>query len=255
MYKKNFVLFFLFLLLMGGTSCRSSKNVLYLQNAAANEKMITDAEYNARISSDDLLSIIVSCEDEEAALPFNTPMIGLSSSASGQTKATSGYLVDKAGYIDFPVLGRILVKGMTRSELSDYFVKELSQYLKSPIVTIQFLNFRITVLGEVRSPGNYPVLSERVTILDALGMAGDMNVNAKRKNILVVRDNGNEKEFARLDITSTEIFNSPYFYLKQNDVVYIEPTRGRIFQGDAGTYLPYLLSIVSTLFAILAFIK
>lgn len=121
-------------------------------------------------------------------------------------------------------------------------------------MTIQFLNFKVTVLGEVRNPGSYKVNSERISILDALGMAGDLQINAKRKNVLVMREDGNEKVFSRVDLTSSELLHSPFFYLQQNDVVYVEPSRGRIVGGNAGTFLPYILSSVSTFVAVLALI-
>lgn len=254
---KRFIPFVFMSFLLFFSSCRSSKSVLYLQNAQENEKMVVDAEYSAVIAVDDLLSIIVSCDDFEAALPFNTPMAGLGSNYSNTSgnRTIYGYLVDKDGYIDFPVIGKIYVKGMTRDEMSELLKEKLRAYLKNPIVTIQFLNFRITVLGEVRNPGNYAMNSERITIFEALGRAGDLVINAKRTDILVIRDNGNEKEFGRIDLTSKDIFTSPYYYLKQNDVIYVEPSKGRIFQGDAGTYLPLVLSIATTLIAILAFFK
>ena len=129
---------------------------------------------------------------------------------------------------------------------------ELSNYLKNPIVTIQYLNFKVTVLGEVKAPGSYKVNSERVSIFDALGMAGDLQINAKRKNVLVMREDGDEKVFAQLDLTSENIIHSPFFYLQQNDVVYVEPNKARIVGGNAGAFLPYVLSSISTLVAILA---
>lgn len=132
--------------------------------------------------------------------------------------------------------------------------EKLAVYLKNPIVTIQFQNFKVTVLGEVRNPGSYKVTSERVSIFDALGMAGDLQINAKRRNVLVMRENGKEKTFARLDLTSGNLVYSPFFYLQQNDVVYVEPSRGRIVGGNAGTFLPYVLSSVSTFVAVLALI-
>lgn len=246
-------------MLLGGllcVSCGSSKKVVYLQDADVNKRIKAECEYKTVIQPDDLLSIIVSCEDIEAAKPFNGPMIGLGreNGTSSAQQAPSGYLVDKEGYIDFPVLGKMQVRGMTRKELSEVLKEKISEYLKNPIVTIQYLNFRVTVLGEVKNPGSYQVLGERVSILDALGMAGDLQINAKRKNVLVVREKGNEKQFARMDLTSTEFLDSPFFYLQQNDVVYVEPNRGRIAGGNASAFLPYILSSVSTLVAIVALI-
>ena len=237
------------------SSCGSSKKVVYLQDADVNRRVKTEIEYKTVIHPDDLLSIVVSCDDLESALPFNTPMIGLGNQVtSSSQQIPRGYLVDKAGEIDFPVLGKLKVEGISRNELSEMLKEKLSLYLKNPIVTIQFLNFKVTVLGEVRNPGSYKVNSERISILDALGMAGDLQINAKRKNVLVMREDGNEKVFSRVDLTSSELLHSPFFYLQQNDVVYVEPSRGRIVGGNAGTFLPYILSSVSTFVAVLALI-
>ena len=233
--------------------CASSKKVVYLQDIKVDKRIKAACEYRTVIHVDDLLSIIVSCDDIEAALPFNTPMIGLGKEVtSGNQQAALGYLVDKEGYVDFPVLGKLQVDGISRNELADMLKEKLSGYLKNPIVTIQFLNFKVTVLGEVRNPGSYKVNSERVSIFDALGMAGDLQINAKRKNVLVMREDGDEKVFAQLDLTSENIIHSPFFYLQQNDVVYVEPNKARIVGGNAGAFLPYVLSSISTLVAILA---
>ena len=217
--------------------------------------MKTEIEYKTVIHPDDLLSIVVSCDDLESALPFNTPMIGLGNQVtSSSQQIPRGYLVDKAGEIDFPVLGKLKVEGISRNELSEMLKEKLSLYLKTPIVTIQFQNFKVTVLGEVKNPGCYQVSSERVSLLDALGMAGDLQINGKRKNVLIMREQGNEKVFARVDLTSSDYINTPFFYLQQNDVVYVEPNKGRIAGGNAGTFLPYVLSSLSTLIAVISLI-
>lgn len=217
--------------------------------------MKTEIEYKTVIHPDDLLSIVVSCDDLESALPFNTPMIGLGNQVtSSSQQIPRGYLVDKAGEIDFPVLGKLKVEGISRNELSEMLKEKLSLYLKNPIVTIQFQNFKVTVLGEVKNPGCYQVSSERVSLLDALGMAGDLQINGKRKNVLIMREQGNEKVFARVDLTSSDYINTPFFYLQQNDVVYVEPNKGRIAGGNAGTFLPYVLSSLSTLIAVISLI-
>ena len=242
-------LFIIVLCCVSVWGCASSKKVVYLQDVKVDGRIKAACEYRTVIHVDDLLSIIVSCDDIEAALPFNTPMIGLGKEVtSGNQQGASGYLVDKEGYVDFPVLGKLQVDGISRNELADLLKEKLSGYLKNPIVTIQFLNF------EVRNPGSYKVNSERISILDALGMAGDLQINAKRKNVLVMREDGNEKVFSRVDLTSSELLHSPFFYLQQNDVVYVEPSRGRIVGGNAGTFLPYILSSVSTFVAVLALI-
>ena len=238
-------MFFIGMLVCLLGACASPKDVVYLQDVKINSRVKAALQYRTVIHVDDLLSIVVSCDDIETALPFNTPMIGL-----GQNNTRTGndqlygYLVDTDGTIDFPVLGKIKVEGLSRTELAAKLKKELSNYLKNPIVTIQYLNFKVTVLGEVNS--------ERVSIFDALGMAGDLQINAKRKNVLVMREDGDEKVFAQLDLTSENIIHSPFFYLQQNDVVYVEPNKARIVGGNAGAFLPYVLSSISTLVAILA---
>ena len=238
-------MFFIGMLVCLLGACASPKDVVYLQDVKINSRVKAALQYRTVIH--------VSCDDIETALPFNTPMIGL-----GQNNTRTGndqlygYLVDTDGTIDFPVLGKIKVEGLSRTELAAKLKKELSNYLKNPIVTIQYLNFKVTVLGEVKAPGSYKVNSERVSIFDALGMAGDLQINAKRKNVLVMRENGDEKVFAQLDLTSENIIHSPFFYLQQNDVVYVEPNKARIVGGNAGAFLPYVLSSISTLVAILA---
>ena len=234
-------------------ACASPRDVVYLQDAKINSRVKAELQYRTVIHVDDLLSIVVSCDDIEAALPFNTPMIGLGqSNTRANTDQLYGYLVDTDGTIDFPVLGKLKVEGLSRTELAAELKEKLSGYLKNPIVTIQYLNFKVTVLGEVKTPGSYKVNSERISIFDALGMAGDLQINGKRKNVLVMREDGDEKVFAQMDLTSENIIHSPFFYLQQNDVVYVEPNRARIIGGNAGAFLPYVLSSISTLVAILA---
>ena len=221
MYTWGRIILFLFvgMLLF---SCGSRKKVVYLQDVEVNKRIKAECEYKTVIHTDDLLSIIVSCDDLESALPFNTPMIGLGREVNTTTtqQIPRGYLVDKNGEIDFPVLGKIKVEGISRNDLAELLKEKLSVYLKNPIVTIQFQNFKVTILGEVKNPGSYKVASERVSILDALGMAGDLGINGKRKNVLVMREQGDEKIFTRVDLTSSEFIDSPFFYLQQNDGVY-----------------------------------
>jgi hypothetical protein len=247
------------LFLLGGMllfSCGSRKKVVYLQDVEVNKKIKAECEYKTVIHTDDLLSIIVSCDDLESALPFNTPMIGLGREVNTTTtqQIPRGYLVDKNGEIDFPVLGKIKVVGISRNDLAELLKEKLSVYLKNPIVTIQFQNFKVTILGEVKNPGSYKVASERVSILDALGMAGDLGINGKRKNVLVMREQGDEKIFTRIDLTSSEFIDSPFFYLQQNDVVYVEPNKGRIAGGSVSAFLPYILSSMSTIVALITLI-
>lgn len=249
MNKTIYKSIFLAALLFSLAACGSSRRVVYFQDADLVQKVETEAAFRAQIQPDDLLSIIVSCENQEAAEPFNTPMMTVSSNSGNQIPR--GYLVDKDGFIDFPVLGKINVNGLSRNDLSELFKDKLSAYLNNPIISIQFLNFKVTVLGEVKTPGTYKVSSERVSILDALAMAGDLQINGKRKNVLILREYGNEKVFARLDLTNSDFLTSPYFYMQQNDVIYVEPSKARIFQTQSGTQVfSHVLSIVSSILSL-----
>ena len=160
-YWDKVILFLAGLIIL--SSCGSSKKVVYLQDADVNMRVKTEIEYKTVIHPDDLLSIVVSCDDLESAVPFNTPMIGLGREVtSSSQQIPRGYLVDKAGEIDFPVLGKLKVEGISRNELSEMLKEKLSLYLKNPIVTIQFQNFKVTVLGEEKNPGCYIESCERV---------------------------------------------------------------------------------------------
>mgnify|MGYP002330369243 CR=1 FL=1 len=241
-------------------SCKTTTNTItYFQDLDNQMPAVIEqsVNYTPRIAPDDQLSITVSGTDPNAVAAFNMPLA--SYLAPGETNVTSTpvlhtYLVNSRGEIDFPVLGKIQVANMTRSELTDMMTEKISAYVKSPIVTIQIRNFKVSVLGEVNKPGTVNVPNERLSVLDALGMAGDLGINGKRKNVLVMREQGDEKIFTRVDLTSSEFIDSPFFYLQQNDVVYVEPNKGRIAGGSVSAFLPYILSSMSTIVALITLI-
>ena len=185
---------------------------------------------------EDLLKIMVSSLNEEASVPFNLPVDGESAARNiggGEgilpLELTTGYFVDEEGYIDFPILGSLYVQGLTLTEIKRELVKQLSDgYLKNPVINIRFLNLKVTVLGEVNLPGLIRLSNKRVTLLEALGIAGDLTVYADRTSVLVVREDNGERTFERLNLQSEDIFSSPYFYLEQNDVIYVEPINARV---------------------------
>lgn len=215
------------------TSCGSVKNIAYLQDALADEVTEFNA-YTNIIKPGDLLSIVVSSSKPELAVPFNLYSVKSQMSAlapqSGQIQQMEGYTVNPEGYIDFPTLGRLDVAGMTRNELGMMLKEKLMQYMPDPIVTINYMNFNITVLGEVAKPGIFNITSDRVSILDALGMAGDMTEFGNREDVIVIRENNGVREIGRLNIKSKKIFESPYFYLQQNDVVCVDPIQAKARQ-------------------------
>ncbi|MEG1616812.1 MAG: polysaccharide biosynthesis/export family protein [Bacteroidales bacterium] len=252
-HKKGLFLISTLLILLF-SSCASRRNIVLLRDIDNARTLANTETYNMKIAKDDKLSIVVSCGDLEVSAPYNTPMTALyQQGVGGMTQdGPSGYIVDRNGCIDFPTLGRLKVEGMTRDQLVDTLQTRLSEQIKDPTVTIQFMNFHITMLGAVRSPGKYRVNTERVSVLDAIGMAGDLPLKSKRKNVLVVRDKGGEVQHGRLNLTSASIFNSEFFYLQQNDVVYVEPSRSGIQDGTTSSFLPYMFSILSSAIALVA---
>ena len=161
------------------------------------------------------------------------------------------YLVDTEGNIDFPVLGKIKLLDLTVEEGKKLITQKLSDgYLKDPIVNIRILNFRISVLGEVNNPGSFAVSGQRISIMEALGLAGDLTMKAKRENVLIVRDFNGTKTYSRINLTNKEVFNSPVYYLTQNDIVYVEPNHSAMSSSKGDTRLLYILSISSVLISL-----
>lgn len=238
--------------------CSSQKKIAYFYGLdSTSADSINKSFYKAheaKICAGDLLSITVTGLDPLAVAPFNLPLVSYSTPGSDQIYAAptlQGYLVDINGNINFPVIGTIKLVGLTKSEAIKTINSQLAAYLKNSIVTIQFMNYKITVLGEVMRPGQYTVNNERITLLDALGMAGDMTIYGKRNNVLITRENDGKLEFVRLNLNTDEAFKSPYFYLQQNDVVYVEPNN---VKSVASQNLSLYLSTLSTIATVVAVI-
>jgi polysaccharide biosynthesis/export protein len=198
------------------------------------------------IQNNDLLSISVSSLSQEASAIFNTPNTSGGAMTTGTNPtAASGYLVSADGNIQFPILGNIKAAGLTKEQLKESFIQKLleKQLLKDPIVNIRFLNFRVTVLGEVRNPTVVTVPNEKISLLEAIGLAGDLTIYAKRDNVLVIREENGNKIIKRLNLNSNELLSSPYYYLKSNDVVYVEPNKARVATSGSGQqWLPIIVS-------------
>lgn len=219
----------LLLLPLSFSACKTANGVSYFNNIEtmrSGQIGKSSVDNSLRIQPSDQLSIIVSAVDPSSVAAFNLPLVSRQSASSSDVNTVASiqsYTVDSDGCIEFPVLGRIEVAGLTLHDLSARIKERLSSYVKSPVVNIHLLNFKVSVLGEVNNPGMKYASDERISVLDALAMAGDMTIYGKRDNVLVIRDNGGEKEFARLDLNSTDIMASDYYYMRQNDVVYVEP--------------------------------
>lgn len=225
--NKTFIYFFILLLAIQLTSCKTRENLVYFQSTGNDTVTQRQRNYTPVFKADDFLSIVVTGEDPEASLPFNSPIGGAASGTnSGYTMgnpAPYGYLVDAKGNITLPFLGSVHISGLNRFEAEGLIQSKLEPYLKNPVVQIQILNYKVTVLGDVRSPGTFKIPNERITLLEAIGLAGDLKMTGRRKNVLVIRDENGIKTEYRVDLTSKELFSSPVYYLVQNDVVYVEP--------------------------------
>jgi len=229
------------------SSCASKKEYVYFYN-----KGITASDsslsYTPILKPDDILGITVSSISMDAAIPFNLPSVSFSTNGQAVGNPTmQGYLIDSKGMIDFPVIGKIKLAGLSRSEATDLLKEKISNYISNPIVIIRILNFKVTILGDVRNPGSYTIPNERITLLEGLGLAGDLNITGKRNNILVVRDNNGKQTGTNVDITSSDFINSPYYYLNQNDVIYVEQNKTKINSARSSANTSIVLSSISLL--------
>lgn len=228
-------------------SCASPKKYVYFNQSELKSASINN--FNPILKTGDLLMIQVYSSNVETSEPFNLP-VGNTNIRAGYANgiaATSGYLINQNGEIDFPLLGKINVLNMNTIEVSELIKSKLDSYLSNPIVNIQIQNFKITVLGEVKNPGTFQVPNERITIIEALGLAGDLTINGVRNNIILIRDNNGVKKEITLDITSKEILNSEYYYLSQNDVIYVSPNQAKINSSTMSSSYGMFISIASLL--------
>ncbi|AMM51466.1 sugar transporter [Rufibacter sp. DG15C] len=213
-------------------SCASTKKVVYFNNIQDSELPAGVENIEPLIQKNDLLSISVSSLNPEATKIFNTPNVTDSEAPdfSGRATSVSGYLVNSQGYIQFPILGNIKAVGLTKRQLKESLTKSLTErkLLVDPIINIRYLNYRVTVLGEVAHPTVVNAPNEKITLLEALGLAGDLTIYAKRSNVLIIREVDNKKIIKRINLNSTELFNSQYYYLQPNDIVYVEPDKAKV---------------------------
>ncbi len=232
-------------------SCVARKNMIYYRNIDSLNNKQMSFSYELKIQPDDLLLIAVSCDDPEISKPFN---IGGSNNIVGSNSEPGvSCLVDANGMIDFPVLGKLTIAGLTQTELIKMLNEKISFYIKKPLITVKIKNYKVTIQGEVKSPGFYNFDSERFTLVEALLKAGDLTVFAKRKNILIIRQVDGIITYNRVDITKVDFINSPFYYLRQNDMVYVEPNRLRIQGAASGREFNFLFSAASSFLTYLIF--
>jgi polysaccharide biosynthesis/export protein len=231
---KNYSLSLLFLFVVCLPACVPHKQLLYLNDA--NQEAITTItnQMEVRVQPEDLLSITVSSYNVDASKPFNGEagsMATMAQALQGQQNVAemlTGYFVDQEGFLDFPSIGKVFVNQKTLSEVKELLLEKLKVFLKDAVVNVRFINLKISVLGEVQKPGVLRLTNKRLTIFEAIGMAGDMTSYSNRANVLLIREKNGKRTTARLNLQSTSIFQSPYYYLQQNDVVIVEPTKAKV---------------------------
>ena len=231
-------------------SCTSSKQIAYFNNQPEGIYDNKTPVLQQTIIPNDLISINVSSLNPEASQIFNTSGGSSSPSSGTSVKNSVGYLVEQDGTIQFPLLGKIQAGGLTKTELAEFLRKTLEdkKLLIDPIVVINFLNFRVTVLGEVSHPMVVSVPNEKISLLEAIGMAGDLTMYARRDNVLLIREEKGKRLLKRINLNSGDIFNSPYYYLKSNDIVYAEPNKSKIFnESNTRSLLPIAISFLTLL--------
>lgn len=256
--KKNFV--YILLLLLTLASCTSYKQVPYFQNADQISQAAQHLPlYDAKIMPKDLLAITVNTTDPQVSAPFNLAMQTPINVANKNTYTTTQptiqqYLVSNTGEIDFPILGRLKVGGLTKGEAEDMIREKLTAYLKEvPIVNVRMSNYKISVLGEVTRPGTFTVSNEKVNVLEALAMAGDMTVYGIRNNVKLIREDSiGRKEIVELNLNDANLILSPYYYLRQNDILYVTPNSTKAKNSEIGSSTSLWISVTSTMVSIVS---
>lgn len=249
--KKLFVPFILFAMIMLVGSCSSSKHIAYFQNIDTISLAASRGLYDARIMPKDQLTITVLTTNPEASAPFNLSVsntVGTSGQLAANSGSLQGYLVDNDGNINFPIIGTIHVAGKTKTECEAMIKEKVMPYLnarENPIVTVRMSSYRVTVIGEVGSPSVIPVSTEKMSIIEALASAGDLSIYGKRGNVLLIREDATgEKHAVRINLNDANLFNSPYYYLQQNDIVYVEPNSTKSKSSSIGSSTTIWFSVI-----------
>ncbi len=238
-------------------SACSTKNVAYFKNSDEVDLSASKQLYDARIMPKDILTITVSASDDEAAAPFNltvaTP-INVNTRSSYSQATLQSYLVDNEGMIDFPKIGEVKVGGLTKSEAEKIIADGIKPYMnenENPIVTVRMINYKISVLGEVNRPGMYTVSNEKISILEALAQAGDLTIYGVRNNVKLIREDASgQKSIYVLNLNDANLINSPYYYLQQNDIVYVEPNKVKAQNSSVGSMTTLWFSATSILISL-----
>lgn len=236
--KNSYLLIVLFLI----ASCASKKDIVYFQDSEILNQAEINQKFEPIIEANDILHITISSMNENVLAPFLKNK-QLQQTNTNTNPGLDGYLVSKEGEITFSVIGKVKVSGLTRGEAEVKLKNILKEYVTDVVVDIRIMNFEITVMGEVKSPGLYTINDERVSLPEALAMAGDLTSDGKRQDITVIREIDGVRKVSNIDITSTEFFSSEFFFLKQNDIVYVEPSTKGVKKSGFIPDVPALLSL------------
>jgi polysaccharide export outer membrane protein len=246
----------LFFLTLFFNSCVSKSKIVYFQSNT-NDSISVKGNYephNLVFKYDDFLAIDVTAIDEESIKPFQLNTTTNSNqvpSYQNGIAAKSGYLIDQNGEIELPLVGKIKIVNLNRIEATELLKQKLSEFISNPVVNIRIQNFKVTVLGDVRNPGTFNIPNERITLPEIIGVAGDLNISGLRKNILLIREENGKKIEYRIDLTSKSIYNSPAYYLSQNDVIYVEPNRAKrnssMISSTSGVVISVASLIITTI--------
>lgn len=237
------------------TACAPREKLVYLVDIEHKETEITQ-KYEPKLQPDDVLSIIVNSNSPDLAARFNPGLVSFQSTSErgGGVQRLQSYLIDSEGYIVFPVIGKIKLGGLTTTEAVDVLTVALKPHLVDATINLRLMNFKVTVQGEVARPGTFTIESERVTLLQALSMAGDIALYGKRDNILIIREVDGKRTYNRVDITKPDFMDSEFYYLAPNDVIYVEPNKVRVNSSAVGPNLTFALSAISLLTTIIVII-
>lgn len=255
--KKNITVFriargaiFMIFIMTAIMGCRSNKTIPYFKNIPSEEyNKIKQTTYEEpTILPDDILDIQIQTADNNASQSVNAAATNNSIVSPGGVARANGFVVDKNGEVELPIIGVVKIGGLTTFEARNLLREKAKRFFVDPTVQVRFVNFKITVIGEVNRPSSYTMPNEKVNILDAIGLAGDLTIYGKRENVLLIRETPKGKEMIRFNLNDSKLFTSPYYYLKQNDIIYVEPSKGKIASADASRFsvIAIFASLLST---------
>ncbi len=233
-------------------SCATKDDVVYFNGINSSDNSVGLDSYSPTYHIDDELVIVVNAIDAEAAKPFNQMAVSYMDDiryAMGRERIQT-YIIDHEGMVEMPVIGKVKLAGLNRAQATQLLKDKLKDYIKDPIVNIRTVNYKITVLGEVNRPGTYTATNERITLIEAIGMAGDLTIYGERENVLVIQDYDGKKTYTRVNLKSDDLFKSPVYYLSQNDVVYVEPNKTRARGSSIGAATGVVISVVGILISV-----